>query len=83
MTPSPVRVGWIGIGRMGAALVHRLLEAGHDVAVYNRTRSKTDAVARRGAKVVDAPVDLAEYDVVFTMVSDSADLTQVTSGEGG
>jgi 3-hydroxyisobutyrate dehydrogenase-like beta-hydroxyacid dehydrogenase len=83
MTPSPVRIGWIGTGRMGAALVDRLLEAGHDVAVYNRTRSKTEAMARRGAKVVDAPVDLAGCDVVFTMVSDSADLTQVTTGEGG
>jgi 3-hydroxyisobutyrate dehydrogenase-like beta-hydroxyacid dehydrogenase len=40
-------------------------------------------VALRGAKVVDAPVDLAECDVVFTMVSDSVDLTRVTTGEGG
>ena len=83
MTPPPVRVGWIGTGRMGAALVHRLLDAGHDVAVYNRTPSKTDALAERGAKIVDAPVDLASRDVVFIMVSGSDDLTHVTTGDGG
>ncbi|HEX4723062.1 MAG TPA: NAD(P)-dependent oxidoreductase [Pseudonocardiaceae bacterium] len=83
MTPPPFRVGWIGTGRMGAALVHRLLDAGHDVAVYNRTRSKTDALAEHGAKIVDAPVDLAGRDVVFIMVSGSADMTHVTTGEGG
>ena len=81
--PQPLRIGWIGTGRMGAALVDRLLEAGHDVAVYNRTRSKAEALAERGGKVVDSPVDLAERDVVFIMVSGSADLTQVTTGDGG
>lgn len=81
--PQPLRIGWIGTGRMGAALVDRLLDAGHDVAVYNRTRSKAEALAERGGKVVDTPVDLAERDVVFIMVSGSADLTQVTTGDGG
>jgi len=42
------RVGWIGTGRMGVALAGRLLDAGHDVAVYNRTRSKTESLAGRG-----------------------------------
>jgi 3-hydroxyisobutyrate dehydrogenase len=79
----PVRVGWIGTGRMGVALVHRLLDAGFDVAVYNRTPSKTDALAERGSKVVDTPADLADRDVVFIMVSGSDDLTQVTTGDGG
>jgi len=79
-TPS---IGWIGAGRMGAELVGRLLAAGYDVAVYNRTRAKAEALAGRGATVVDRPVDLAGRDVVFTMVAASADLEQVTSGEGG
>src|SRR6266568_1960765 len=82
-SPPPFRVGWIGTGRMGAALVHRLLDAGFDVAVYNRTRSKVEALARRGCKVVDTPADLADRDVVFIMVSGSADLTHVTTGDGG
>jgi 3-hydroxyisobutyrate dehydrogenase-like beta-hydroxyacid dehydrogenase len=68
---------------MGAALVGRLLDAGHDVAVHNRTRAKAEALAERGGKVVDTPADLADRDVVFIMVSGSADLAQVTTGDGG
>ena len=44
-----VRLGWAGTGRMGYALVSRLLEAGHDVAVYNRTRGKAEPLAELGA----------------------------------
>ena len=44
------RIGWIGTGRMGAALARRLLEAGHDVAVYNRTRSKAEALGEPGRR---------------------------------
>jgi 3-hydroxyisobutyrate dehydrogenase-like beta-hydroxyacid dehydrogenase len=68
---------------MGAALVRRLLEAGYDVAVYNRTRTKAEALTEHGATVVERPVDLADRDVVFTMVSASADLAEVTSGDTG
>ncbi len=77
------RIGWIGVGRMGFALSARLLDAGHDVAVYNRTRSKADPLGERGAKIVDAPADLADRDVVFIMVSAPSDLADVTTGEGG
>jgi 3-hydroxyisobutyrate dehydrogenase-like beta-hydroxyacid dehydrogenase len=77
------RIGWIGTGRMGAALVKRLLEAGHEVAVYNRTRSKAEALAELGAKVVDSPADLADRDVVFTMVGGSDDFKEVTIGPAG
>ncbi|EWM12582.1 3-hydroxyisobutyrate dehydrogenase [Kutzneria sp. 744] len=73
-------IGWIGAGRMGAAMVKRLSAAGYDVAVYNRTRAKAEAL---GVTVVDRPVDLAGRDVVFTMVAASADLEQVTSGDHG
>jgi 3-hydroxyisobutyrate dehydrogenase-like beta-hydroxyacid dehydrogenase len=77
------RIGWIGAGRMGSALVTRLLGAGFDVAVYNRTRAKAEALVEHGATVVDRPVELADRDVVFSMVSASADLLAVTSGEDG
>ncbi|MEV6603792.1 NAD(P)-dependent oxidoreductase [Kutzneria sp. NPDC051319] len=73
-------IGWIGAGRMGAAMVKRLGAAGYDVAVYNRTRAKAEAL---GVTVVDRPVDLAGRDIVFTMVAASADLEQVTSGDHG
>ena len=76
------RVGWIGAGRMGAQLATRLIEAGHDVAVYNRTAAKAEPLAALGATVVDSPADLADRDVVFSMVSASADLHAVMTGEG-
>lgn len=76
-------IGWIGTGRMGTAMVTRLLEAGHAVAVYNRTRSKAEPLADIGATIVDRVGDLADRDVVFTMVSASADFAEVTIGAGG
>ena len=76
-------VGWIGVGRMGFALAQRLLDAGHDVSVYNRTRSKAEPLVTQGAKIVDTPAELADRDVVFIMVSASKDLEDVTIGEDG
>jgi 3-hydroxyisobutyrate dehydrogenase-like beta-hydroxyacid dehydrogenase len=77
------RIGWIGTGRMGFQLAARLLAGGHDVAVYNRTRVKAEPLVELGASVVDSPVELADRDIVFVMVSASADLEAVTTGEGG
>ncbi len=77
------KVGWIGVGRMGFALASRLLDAGVDVSLYNRTRSKAEPLAERGATVVDAPKDLAGCDIVFTMVGGPQDVLDVTVGPGG
>ncbi len=76
-------VGWLGTGLMGTAIVGRLLDAGRPVTVWNRTAAKTVPLAARGASVADGVPALAECDVVFVMVSTSADLEQVTMGEGG
>lgn len=80
---TDVTVGWIGAGRMGAAMVARLADAGYDTTVWNRTRSKADALVGRGCKVADEIAGLRDKDVVFTMVSTPADLEQVLIGEGG
>ncbi|MCZ1005487.1 NAD(P)-dependent oxidoreductase [Streptomyces lydicus] len=77
------RIGWIGVGRMGFQLAARLLDAEYDVAVYNRTRAKAEPLAERGATIADRPVDLADRDVVFTMVTASAALEAVTTGPDG
>jgi 3-hydroxyisobutyrate dehydrogenase-like beta-hydroxyacid dehydrogenase len=77
------RIGWVGTGRMGAALARRLLVAGHDVSVYNRTRSKAEALEQAGATVVDSPAALADRDVVFTMVGGSDDFKEVVIGPDG
>lgn len=80
---SEHRLGWIGTGRMGFALVERLLAAGHDVAVWNRTREKAEPLAGAGATIVDQPADLADRDVVFTMVSSSDVFIDVVLGDDG
>jgi 3-hydroxyisobutyrate dehydrogenase-like beta-hydroxyacid dehydrogenase len=76
-------LGWIGAGRMGAAMAERLLRAGHQLSVFNRTRSKTDPLVAQGAKAVDSIADLGDRDVVFVTVASSDDLLAVLSGEGG
>jgi len=68
---------------MGFQLAKRLLDAGYDVAVYNRTRAKAEPLTKFGATVVDTPVELAGRDVVFSMVSADKDLQHVMLGEGG
>jgi 3-hydroxyisobutyrate dehydrogenase len=77
------RLGWVGTGRMGYALASRLLEAGCDVAVYNRTRAKAEPLAELGATVVDAPAELADRDIVFSMVAGDEDFKAVVLGENG
>jgi len=77
------RIGWIGAGRMGLALAMRLIDTGYDVAIYNRTREKTAPAVDRGAKAVESPLELADRDIVFSMVSASADLLEVTTGPQG
>jgi 3-hydroxyisobutyrate dehydrogenase-like beta-hydroxyacid dehydrogenase len=77
-----MKLGFIGLGRMGTAMARRLVEAGHDLAVYNRTRAKADALA--GARVADSVDDVARHgELVITMLTDDAALEAVAAGEGG
>jgi 3-hydroxyisobutyrate dehydrogenase-like beta-hydroxyacid dehydrogenase len=76
-------IGWLGTGRMGTAIVGRLLDAGRPVTVWNRTTAKTAPLAARGAQVGADMAALGCCDVVFVMVTGSADLEQVTTGDGG
>jgi 3-hydroxyisobutyrate dehydrogenase len=77
------KLGWIGIGRMGYAMAERLAKEGCDIAVWNRTRSKAEPLAQSGAKVVNALTDLAECDIVFTMVAAGKDVKEVLYGPNG
>lgn len=76
-------IGWVGTGRMGGALATRLVQAGCDVSVYNRTRSKAEPLAELGCTVVDSPADLGNRDIVFTVVGGSDDFEQVVIGPAG
>jgi 3-hydroxyisobutyrate dehydrogenase-like beta-hydroxyacid dehydrogenase len=83
MSEFATKIGWIGCGRMGTAMARRLVLAGNDVTVTNRTMAKTESLAALGAKVVEHPRDLAGCDVVFIMVSANEDLREVVAGEYG
>ena len=76
-------IGWIGMGRMGFPMAERLVNAGYDVKVWNRTRSKAEPLEEKGATLVDSPPDLAGVDVLATMVSTGKDVEALCLGENG
>ena len=80
---NKLKLGWIGLGRMGEAMAKRLLQKECDLAVWNRTRSKAEPLLSYGAKLVDSKADLARCDIVFTMVSTTDDLKEVLFGKDG
>lgn len=77
------RIGWIGAGRMGIPMVERLLAAGTQVAVWNRTRAKAEPLAKAGATIVDRVVDLADRDIIFSVLATGPDLEAVCFGPDG
>ena len=77
------RIGWVGAGRMGYAMAKRLLDGGVDMAVWNRTRDKAEPLAKDGAKIVDQPADLADRDIVFSVLATSKDVLHVATGPNG
>src|SRR5579871_2282838 len=77
------KIGWIGMGRMGAPMAERLVKAGHDVSVWNRTKAKAEPLAKLGAKVVDRLADLADVDVLFCIVATGKDVEEVLLGKHG
>ncbi|HEV2956254.1 MAG TPA: NAD(P)-dependent oxidoreductase [Xanthobacteraceae bacterium] len=83
MPENAQKIGWIGMGRMGAPMAERLLKAGYDVSIWNRTRAKAEPLAKIGGKIVDRPSDLSAVDVLFSTVSTGKDLDQVYFGPDG
>lgn len=78
------RIGWIGTGVMGAPMAGHLLTAGHSVTTHNRTRSKADPLATKGALVVDSPAEVtSRSDVIFTMVGLPQDVRETYFGKNG
>jgi 3-hydroxyisobutyrate dehydrogenase len=76
-------IGWIGLGRMGEAMAARLVKAGHEISVWNRTASKADPLAKIGAEVVTDKAAMGHCATVFTMVSTTDDLKEILFGAGG
>ena len=78
------KLGFVGLGVMGGGITKRLLDAGHDLAGYNRTREKAQWLVDRGLKLKDTPREVAEgAEVVFSMVTNTKALEAVTEGPDG
>jgi 3-hydroxyisobutyrate dehydrogenase len=81
--PSATRIGWVGTGVMGNSMCGHLINAGYRATVFNRTKSKTDELVRRGARYVESPAQVAENsDIIFTIVGYPTDVRSVILGEG-
>ncbi len=79
-----MKVGFIGLGQMGSGMAARLLEAGHEVTVYNRTRARARPLREHGASVADTPAGACSgAEVVFTMLADDHAVEDVTFGDQG
>lgn len=79
-----MKVGFIGLGGMGQAMARRLIDGGHEVAVYNRTPAKAKALAEAGAKVAGSMAEAAAFgEATFTMLTDDAAVDEVARQKGG
>lgn len=77
-------LGFVGLGMMGSRIAKRLLDAGHHVSGYNRTRAKVEPLVKTGMRWCDTPREVAQAaDITFSMVMDTAALSSVTQGDKG
>lgn len=82
--PATRSVGFVGLGHMGFAMAHRLLDAGNHLVVYDRTREKAEQLVQQGADVAPSPRELAvRCDIVMSCVTDDEALNDVMFGEDG
>ena len=79
-----MKLGFVGLGKMGTAMAESLLAAGHELAVYNRTRERAERLQQRGARVAATPKEAAhDAEAVVTMLADDAAVEMVTFGDAG
>jgi 3-hydroxyisobutyrate dehydrogenase len=84
IVPGETRIGWIGTGVMGSSMCGHLMAAGFQATVYNRTKTKAEALLAKGAKWADTPRGVAEAsDVVFSIVGFPSDVRSVLLGDDG
>src|SRR5687767_14625898 len=78
------RVGFAGLGAMGAGIARRLHDAGHDVLCWNRTKEKAEPLLEEGLGWADTPRELAAgVDVLFTMLTNTAAVEAIADGRDG
>ncbi len=79
-----MKIGWIGTGIMGASMCSHLIDAGHELMVYNRSVEKTSALTAKGAVLAGNPAQAARgMDVVFSIVGYPSDVQEIYFGENG
>ncbi|MGW4098834.1 NAD(P)-dependent oxidoreductase [Mycobacterium sp. NPDC004974] len=78
-----MKIGFIGLGNMGAAMAANLLKAGHEVTAYNRSPDKVTALAAQGAQPAASVADACQGDVVVTMLANDDAVQAVTFGDDG
>src|ERR1700758_4533816 len=75
-----MHVGFAGLGQMGIGMARNLIKAGHQVTVYNRTRSRAEELSAEGVKIADSPGALADAGIVITMLADDSAVEAVVFG---
>jgi 3-hydroxyisobutyrate dehydrogenase-like beta-hydroxyacid dehydrogenase len=78
-----MKIGFIGIGHMGAGMAENLIRAGHELVVYNRSREKAEALSKLGASVADSIAEACRGEVAWTMLADDKALEDAAFGESG
>ena len=82
-TENDMKIGFIGLGRMGAAMASNLVKAGHEVTVFNRSSDKRRALVQLGAHEATDVAGACHGEAVITMLADDAALTDIALGDGG
>ena len=78
------KIGFVGLGIMGRPMAKNLIEAGHNLVLYNRTKGKAEELSGDSSTVADSPREVAERsDIVVTMLPDSPDVEEVVAGKVG
>jgi len=81
---STTKIGWIGLGLMGAPMSQQLIKAGYPVTVYNRSKDKEEALQEQGAATASTPAELiAQSDVVILMVTDDKAINEIFKSDNG
>jgi 3-hydroxyisobutyrate dehydrogenase-like beta-hydroxyacid dehydrogenase len=75
-----MHVGFAGLGQMGIGMARNLIKAGHQVTVYNRTRSRAEELSAEGVKIADSPGALSDAGIVITMLADDSAVEAVVFG---
>ena len=78
-----MKIGFIGLGRMGSAMAANLIKAGFDVTVFNRSLQKAEALVQMGARLATSIADASQGDVVITMLANDNAVGAAVLGKGG